>query len=134
MCNVKCSVCKQEFPKETCVPSHYKEGVCISYRCKRCKYANSIKSRYGITVDDYNAMLEFQGNSCFICSKHIDDYDKDVFDIDHCHDKGHVRGVLCGPCNRGLGLFKEDKDALLRSIMYLILTEDCSIHEGDYDE
>lgn len=39
--------------------------------------------------------------------------------IDHCHQGGHVRGLLCDQCNRGIGLLQDDPDVLERAVAYL---------------
>jgi protein-arginine kinase activator protein McsA len=70
-----------------------------------------------LSKEKYNAMLESQHNSCAIC-KRLFSYDlKPV--IDHNHATENVRGILCGACNGGLGLFKDNKILLLSAISYL---------------
>lgn len=53
--------------------------------------------------------------------------------IDHCHDSGYVRGVLCQPCNIGLGGFRDRVDLLLGAVGYLtrsnVWIEDHAIHD-----
>lgn len=75
-----------------------------------------LKDRYGLTRDEYEAMLEAQDNRCPICERSFDEVKPH---IDHCHDTGRVRGVLCGNCNPGLGLFADDVDRLERATRYL---------------
>lgn len=60
-----------------------------------------IKSRYGLTKQRYNEMLEEQNHGCAICERHEDEFSKDLF-IDHCHDTDVVRGLLCPTCNNFL--------------------------------
>lgn len=64
-----------------------------------------LKSKYGITVEQRDELLESQGNCCAIC-KSIDPGPKG-WHTDHCHKTGRVRGILCNGCNVGLGHFKE---------------------------
>jgi len=71
--------------------------------------------RYGITLAEYSALFLDQKASCKICLAPFEGSPN----IDHCHDTGKVRGLLCGPCNKGLGMFKESQDSLLRAILYL---------------
>ena len=75
------------------------------------------KWRYGISSEDYDAMLEEQDNKCKICLGEFND--QTVTNIDHCHTTNKVRGILCPHCNRGLGQFKEDIKVLTKAINYL---------------
>lgn len=58
--------------------------------------------RNNLTLDEYHAMAEGQDFSCAICSD-----DRRSLRIDHCHETGKVRGLLCDSCNGGLGLFRD---------------------------
>jgi hypothetical protein len=64
-------------------------------------------------------MLEDQGGVCAICSK-PDEVEGRRMAIDHNHDTGAVRGLLCGNCNRGLGNFQDDIDMLKKATDYLV--------------
>jgi len=75
------------------------------------------KRRFGLSPDDYRLMLDSQGGLCAICLAPAEG-DK-VLEVDHDHDTGAVRGLLCGGCNRGLAQFREDTAALRRAIAYL---------------
>lgn len=74
-----------------------------------------LKSRYGLTMDDYYCLLQSQGNKCAICKKEA----TKTLDVDHCHETGKVRGLLCNNCNRGLGHFQDDKHLLRNAMEYL---------------
>lgn len=66
-------------------------------------------SRYGLTLDQYHAMAERQDFGCAICQrepKKVVAHSIDGFHVDHCHETGRVRGLLCPPCNQGLGLIQ----------------------------
>lgn len=79
----------------------------------------SLERNYGITKKDYDEMLKFQKNKCAICgTKKFMGIGKRAH-VDHCHDTGKVRGLLCNLCNVGLGAFLESKKALKKSIDYL---------------
>lgn len=69
--------------------------------------------RCGISVDEYNSLLEYQGGLCLICQK------AEATDLDHCRFTKTVRGLLCGKCNRGIGMFEDDTEVLERAIAYL---------------
>lgn len=78
-------------------------------------FATNIKSRFGITVEEYFLMLERQGGGCAICG--IRHNHKRRFCIDHCHKTNKVRGLLCNGCNIGLGfyeLYKEKYEKYLK--------------------
>lgn len=76
-----------------------------------------LKSKFGITLDDYDAMLVAQGGGCQICGAPPAG-DKRLA-VDHCHETGRVRGLLCTPCNQALGLMRDDPNRLQRAIAYL---------------
>lgn len=71
-----------------------------------------LRYRYELDIADYEEMLKSQNGRCKICSQ----LGKDV---DHDHRTGKVRGLLCGNCNRALGLFREDIGLLIKAIRYL---------------
>jgi hypothetical protein len=73
---------------------------------------------YGITVDEFDAMLAAQRGRCAICSS-PEPRSNCWWHIDHDHDTGHVRGLLCGPCNQGIGSLGDDPDRLRLAIAYL---------------
>lgn len=77
-----------------------------------------IRRQYGITLDQYNQMLEDQDYKCAICGNE-DEVEGRRLAIDHCHTKNEVRGLLCGKCNRALGLFYDNKELLNNAIQYL---------------
>jgi hypothetical protein len=82
---------------------------------KRDQKNRYLKSRYGITIDRYDAMYEQQEGKCAICRAE----DSDQFAVDHCHKTGKVRGLLCRSCNLGIGQLKDDIEVLSNAITYL---------------
>lgn len=72
----------------------------------------------GLTVESYEAMLVAQGGVCAIC-KRLDPEDGKELAVDHDHATEKVRGLLCGKCNKGLGLFDDNVDSLRAAILYL---------------
>ena len=64
------------------------------------------KYKYGITEAAYRELLIAQDGLCIVCLK------EGATHLDHDHETGTVRGILCGSCNRAIGLFREDPDAL----------------------
>jgi hypothetical protein len=76
-------------------------------------------SKYGISSDEYDAMCEDQNNLCAICKKSALDQGCRLLAVDHCHDTGIVRGLLCVKCNIGLGHFNDDIDLMKSAIKYL---------------
>jgi hypothetical protein len=73
--------------------------------------------RYGITFADYQAMLARQKGLCAICEK---EEAKRSLCVDHCHDTGRVRRLLCNRCNTGLGNFDDDPRRVLTAAAYLL--------------
>jgi len=78
---------------------------------------NGLFKKYGITEADYNQMFVNQNGRCLIC-KNTAEKGKRLF-VDHCHETGKVRGLLCNLCNSGLGFFKDSSANLKNAIKYL---------------
>lgn len=72
---------------------------------------------FGISADEFDVLLEAQGGCCAICRKRPERAAS--LHLDHCHDTGAIRGILCGRCNQGLGLFGDDVGMLDAAVRYL---------------
>lgn len=98
-----------------------------SEKYRRTSMNAHLKRKYGISFDDYDAMLTKQGGACMICGS--TDSGREWKDgrvqrmklfVDHCHKTGVVRGLLCNNCNVGLAQFKDSPEILNKAISYLI--------------
>ncbi len=76
-----------------------------------------LKKRYGITSADYDAMLTKQNGVCAICEKKSEINRNGKLFVDHCHETGRVRGLLCDVCNRAVAWLTSEQ--LKRAISYL---------------
>lgn len=74
--------------------------------------------RYGITIEQYNMLLEFQDGACAVC-KRTENSDGKMLYVDHCHDTGAIRGLLCRKCNTGIGLLGDSVDGIEKALNYL---------------
>lgn len=84
---------------------------------KKTRLNYRLLSRFGITVDDYDFLLSLQGGGCGICGR------KPVtrrLHVDHNHETGKVRGLLCLDCNTSVGRFKEDPSLFDKAKAYVI--------------
>ena len=90
-----------------------------AHRYRRKMYNRERNS--GLTAAQIEQMLRDQDGLCLICDSRIelDGRGANSAVIDHRHDTGEIRGILCSHCNRGLGLFREDMCALHRAIEYI---------------
>lgn len=117
---------KDEFYK---IPSR-SDGLaqrCVecSRRAKRVEYVkyknkykdNDLRKRYGITLEDYMTLIDLQDGLCAICRSPSDT--NFALCVDHNHQTGEVRGLLCNRCNRALGMFGDDINVLIEAIIYL---------------
>ena len=140
----KCTVCKQDKP----LNEFYNNSVSSDKKCYRCKVCDNkvrikyrqrhyksvikkersrmLKNRYGITSDEYVNLLKKQNYCCKICRRHVsknnilpDKSGTKRFSIDHCHRTGNIRGLLCGNCNRAIGLMNDDPELLQQAMRYL---------------
>ncbi len=80
---------------------------------QRLRRHYKLSARYGIGLDEVERMIEEQGGVCAICRSAA------PRDVDHDHETGEVRGILCSPCNTGMGLFKDDAHHLRDAATYL---------------
>lgn len=119
------------------LPALSEHGTSARYlygcRCEPCKDARSVyqrewKSRvpaevqrwqriwrrYRLTPEDFYALLDQQGGGCAICGAEAVSWH-----VDHCHRGDFVRGILCSPCNQGLGYYSDDPDRMQSAVNYL---------------
>lgn len=99
------------------------------YRRNRDRiYHREILRKYGVSKSDLQALHEAQQGLCAICKQTPAPGAR--LQIDHCHRLGHVRGLLCSPCNRALGLLEDD---LKRCRAMLDYMERPSWRDGAYE-
>ena len=114
-----CKPCTSHYAKEL------RERDATIYR--RVTWPSKLKTLYGITVAEYEAMLTSQGGGCAICgtkdpslgNRQYKKRPREVFDVDHCHVTGKVRGLLCSRCNRLVGLTQNNPDVARKLMKYL---------------
>ena len=110
--------------------SQAKDG--LQYRCKSCTTANDqgpraqqrrdyawkrkLQQDFGLTPEDYWEMFDRQDGRCAICR---DEPGWKRLAVDHDHNTGEVRGLLCNACNCGLGFFKDDFELVSAALGYL---------------
>lgn len=102
--------------------------------CKHCTIKRSKKNRkedadlydrerhlmmtYGLSLSDYDELLESQGGCCAICGTK-QPTGKGRFHVDHDHDTGNIRGLLCSKCNQALGLLQDNSSIVMKAACYL---------------
>ena len=112
-----CKSCDKEYQ-----PAAPQQFYC-SEPCTKRGYRNHYLLRnYGITVEQYENMLNEQDHKCKLCLSEgflMGVCHEMKLVVDHCHKHGHVRGLLCHNCNRALGLLQDNPDTLQRGMEYL---------------
>ncbi|MFE2582007.1 endonuclease VII domain-containing protein [Streptomyces sp. NPDC059378] len=95
----------------------HRKGDGLASRCKACRAAEGpaqhLRRKYGLSESDRDELIASQRGVCCICLS------APATHVDHCHNTGRVRGVLCFNCNSGLGLLKDDPEAMYRAAAYL---------------
>ncbi len=76
-----------------------------------------LRVTYNLTIEDFENLMLLQNGVCKIC-KQINVFGRHLA-IDHCHKTGKIRGLLCNPCNQGLGAFRDDLERMQNAINYL---------------
>lgn len=126
-----CPKCDEVKPLEDfCKDSQNKRGIaaycreCLSKKGKTAYVEHKdryigfyLKKKYGMSLTEYNEMLDSQGGVCKICNKPTAN-DKRLC-VDHCHKTLKVRGLLCNGCNLVLGKINDDVNLLRSAIDYL---------------
>jgi protein-arginine kinase activator protein McsA len=76
-----------------------------------------LRKLFGITIEQYNVMGESQHWMCAICS--APQPENEHLHVDHSHNSGKVRGLLCRACNTAIGLMNDEPERLRKAISYL---------------
>jgi hypothetical protein len=82
---------------------------------KRLKRSRHLRKNFGMTIEEFDQMLEKQGGRCAICNETWER----TMHVDHCHKTGRIRGLLCSTCNTGIGMLKDSKEIALAAARYL---------------
>lgn len=80
--------------------------------------AGHLKRTYGLTLEQYNALVEAQGGMCAICGGPPNGRVKKLV-VDHDHATGKLRKLICDHCNKALGLFEDDPIRMTRAAEYV---------------
>jgi hypothetical protein len=82
--------------------------------------ARRLMREYGLTTEAYNELLASQSGGCAVCGRTDSGTSQGAhLRVDHCHETGQVRGLLCDPCNRNIGLIGDTVEAFERVLAYL---------------
>ena len=120
-----CSVCPERAVSKGLCQRHYSahryanlfKGKPVPTRKKRTNRDRELRVLYGITYDQYDALVRKQRGLCAVCKQ--PPRNKYGLCVDHCHKKGHVRGLLCAGCNTALGVLERDKKWMTAALKYL---------------
>ena len=111
----KCTPCKQRVERERRAAKEARPTV-----NRRAEKRYRAARYFGLTLEEYEDIcaeyFEKQDGKCAICLLPLIDGE---YGLDHCHDKGEPRGLLCRNCNLGLGYFKDSTTRLLSAAKYL---------------
>lgn len=118
--NSRCRECSLSADKDTY--RKRKRDPEVDKRYKTNYRNRSLMRNYGLSIDDYDKILASQNFKCAICKIKGSDikYGKEIFlSVDHCHETGKVRGLLCFDCNVTIGKAKDSIPILISAIEYL---------------
>lgn len=86
--------------------------------CKDTQRHYKYKINYGISLEEYNEMFAEQNGCCAICKRHQTEFKKHLH-VDHNHETGEVRGLLCHNCNLALGRFQDSPEIIKAALEYV---------------
>lgn len=116
-----CTLCKteksmDEFDGKTV---YYCKPCRKTYRSnpkeQRAARARHLRRFFKLSLTEFEALSEKQNGRCAICGV----VPSEVLRVDHSHEEGHIRGLLCDRCNVGLGAFKDNPSILMQAVKYL---------------
>jgi hypothetical protein len=99
-------------PREEAAARGWLKNLAPVAKARYIRDAN-LKALYGISLRSYEDMLRRQDGVCAICAR--PPRGKRPLDVDHDHVNGRVRGLLCGNCNRAIGLLEENPELFDRA-------------------
>ena len=108
----ECTKCKEWKEAKYFSPSGH--GAGLRSQCKPCRVDIMRMKKFNLTEEELYELMEI--NNCEICNVIVSGKDKC---IDHDHQTGDVRGILCSNCNYGLGQFRDSVEILNNAIKYL---------------
>jgi len=148
----RCTVCGEVKPRSQFSKARDgKYGPILRSECKPCcsqramqwyrdnpgrtvanKRRFNLEKLYGISLTEYEAMRRRQGGVCAVCGKApAGKHARDVrLVVDHCHQTGETRGLLCNSCNRAIGLLGDDPILMRKAISYLLRHQKGAVHQG----
>ena len=114
----RCAKCLEWKERETEFYKHHLSKLGFTTWCSSCirlyKKQYRLKKNFnGFTIEQYNKLLEKQDFCCGICKE------SRPLHVDHSHVTGKIRGLLCGSCNRAIGLLQESTKILVEAVEYL---------------
>ncbi len=80
---------------------------------------NHLKKNFNLTLERWYEMQDEQNYGCKICGGVNFNKRNKRLSVDHCHETGKIRGLLCDPCNKGLGHFRDSPEMLRKAADYL---------------
>lgn len=117
----RCCDCGETKPRSAYYKNKAKSDGLQTW-CKSCHdtrmRGNTLRRMYGITEDDYDEMYRAQRGCCWICGVHQSTL-KRRLNVDHDHESGDVRALLCCNCNKGIGLLGDDPKTVQQAANYL---------------
>lgn len=102
-------------------PETYRRKLREKYHSNREHYRDlSRRTLYNVPLGTYDLLYEQQNGKCAICGGEKGTRSDKAFAIDHCAETNDIRGLLCSPCNQGIGYFKHNIELLEAAINYLL--------------
>lgn len=93
---------------------------------------SELRRKYGVSLEEYDALAEKQGHVCAICGQQETAQEARYLAVDHCHRTGEVRGLLCRSCNSALGLLDDDPERVRAVLRYLEQAASRRRHSSDH--
>lgn len=110
-----CSTCQRAKPREEFAENR-STRTGLNKECRACRSVAWIQHKYDLSVSEYQDLYDSQGGRCAICAQLPSG---GRLCVDHDHESGEVRGLLCDNCNKAIGLFQDSPEVIINAVEYI---------------
>lgn len=125
-----CKSCCSLYEKDRYLKLKNDGNIYIKNKQETVRKSN-LMNAYGLSIEKYDELLIQQNHCCAVCEKHTNEL-KRRLSVDHCHETGFIRGLLCDNCNQKLISNRTDPNIFMRAYYYMMQNTGLKIPEKEH--